>query len=220
MKTNTKKLCVLAVIAAIAFLMTFFSQMLPPMFLPFLRYDPKDIIITIGGFLFGPLAALDVTAVVALVEMVTISPSGPIGLIMNVVSGGTFACTAAFIYKKKRTLAGAAIGLVAACLLTTAVMLLWNYLIVPLYMEGTTRERIAPLLFSAFLPFNLLKGGLNAALTMLLYKPIKTALLAIKMVPSPSEEEKSRFFNPGVLIVSLFVVVTCVLWMLAIHGII
>ena len=35
---------------------------------------------------------------------------------------------------------------------------------------------VAALLLPAFLPFNLVKGGLNAALVLLLYKPVVTAL--------------------------------------------
>ena len=37
---------------------------------------------------------------------------------------------------------------------------------------GYPREAVAELLIPAFLPFNLLKGGLNAAITMLIYKPV------------------------------------------------
>ena len=55
------------------------------------------------------------------------------------------------------------------------VMLLWNYLLAPIYM-GCSREDIVELLLPAFLPFNLIKGGLNAAFTLLLYKPITQAL--------------------------------------------
>ena len=51
-----------------------------------------------------------------------------------------------------------------------AVMLLWNYLIAPIYM-GMPREAVAELLLPAFLPFNLIKGSINTAVTLLLYKP-------------------------------------------------
>ncbi|SOY30602.1 hypothetical protein AMURIS_03333 [Acetatifactor muris] len=53
-------------------------------------------------------------------------------------------------------------------------MLFWNYLITPVYM-GYPREAVAELLIPVFLPFNLMKGGLNAAFTMILYKPVVTA---------------------------------------------
>ena len=40
--------------------------------------------------------------------------------------------------------------------------------------------------------FNLIKGGMNAGLAMLLYKPIVTALRSVGMAP-PSRQKKGRF---------------------------
>ena len=54
-------------------------------------------------------------------------------------------------------------------------MMLWNWLLTPLYM-GVPREEVVKLLLPAFLPFNFIKGGLNAAITILLYKPALSAL--------------------------------------------
>ena len=54
----------------------------------------------------------------------------------------------------------------AECFTMICVMLLWNYLIALIYM-GYPREAVVQLLLPAFLPFNLLKGGLNAAFTFL-----------------------------------------------------
>jgi riboflavin transporter FmnP len=59
------------------------------------------------------------------------------------------------------------------------VMLLWNYFIAPIYM-GYPREAVVELLIPVFLPFNLIKGGLNAAVTLLLYKPVLTAWRAAR----------------------------------------
>ncbi|MCA5577434.1 hypothetical protein [Enterocloster clostridioformis] len=69
----------------------------------------------------------------------------------------------------------AIIGLAAGCFTMICIMLLWNYLITLIYM-GYPREAVVQLLLPAFLPFNLLKGGLNAAFTFLLYKPVVHAL--------------------------------------------
>ena len=213
---DLRKISILAMLSALAYVVMAVTRPLPPVVL-FLKYDPKDVIITIGGFLFGPLAAFVVTAVVAFVEMVTVSDTGFIGLAMNIIAGCAFACTASFLYRRRRTLPGAMIGLVAACLFTTAVMLLWNYLITPLYMH-VPREKVAELLIPAFLPFNLLKGGLNAALTMLLYKPVKAALQASRLLPPPENPEPKRRVNLGVIVVSLFVLATCVLLVLVLQG--
>ena len=39
---------------------------------------------------------------------------------------------------------------------------------------------LAQLLLPVFLPFNLIKGGVNAALTLLLYRPLTAALSPIR----------------------------------------
>lgn len=141
----------------------------------FLKYDPKDVIIIIGGFLFGPLTSFTISVIVSLIEMFTVSETGIIGCIMNILSSCSFACIAALIYKKNHTRRGAVTGLLVGCLTMTVIMLAWNYVMAPIYM-GYPREAVAELLLPAFLPFNLLKGGLNMAITLLIYKPVAKAL--------------------------------------------
>ena len=52
---------------------------------------------------------------------------------------------------------------------------------------GVPRDVVAKMLLPTFLPFNLLKGGMNAALAMLLYKPLVTALRRLHLMqPSGS----------------------------------
>lgn len=121
------------------------------------------------------VSAALLSVVVSFLEMVTISSTGIIGCVMNILSTWGFACVATLIYKRVHTLKGAIIGLAAGCLTATALMLLWNYLITPLYM-GLAREAVVEMLLPIFLPYNLLKCAMNAALTMLIYKPLVTAL--------------------------------------------
>ena len=185
----------------------------------FLRYEPKDVIITIGGFLFGPLTSFLISLLVSIVEMFTLSDTGIIGCIMNLISTCAFSCTAALIYKKKRTLSGAAAGLVTGVVCMAAVMLLWNYLITPLYMN-LPREEVAALLLPAFLPFNLLKGGLNAAFTMLLYKPASSALRKAHLLPEPEAGASKGKFHLGILLACFAILATCILLILAMQGII
>lgn len=201
-------------LCAIAYVMVVIGRI--PVVL-FLKYDPKDIIITLGGLIWGPMTSFIVSVIVSLIEMMTISENGPIGLIMNIVSTCSFACTASFIYKKKRTLSGAVIGLVAGSLTMVVVMLLWNYLITPIYM-GYPREVVAELLIPAFLPFNLLKAGLNAGFTFLLYKPITMALRKAGYI-SDSHNMQSR--KPiGLWLLAGVIVITCILLILSYNGII
>ena len=120
---NTRKLVTLAILSAIAYVVMVLIKI--PVVL-FLSYEPKDVIIAIGGFLYGPLSAMFMSIVVAFVEMVTVSTTCFYGAIMNILSSCTFACTAAFVYKKWRTLPGAAAGLAGGIVITVPVMLLWN----------------------------------------------------------------------------------------------
>ena len=187
---KTKKLTVLSMLCAMAYVTTFVFHFLGISFIPvlsFLSYDPKDIIIVIGGFLYGPLASVAVSVVVSFLEFLTISKTGLIGLAMNILSSCAFALPAALIYKRKHSLKGAILGLCAGVGAMVAVMLAWNYILTPLYMTGVTREQIAQLLIPAFLPFNLIKGCLNATATALLYRPLVQALRSAGLFPKSTE---------------------------------
>ena len=212
---TTKEMTTLAMLTAIAYVLVCTIRI--PVVL-FLKYEPKDVVITIGGFLLGPMASLVSSVVVSLIEMVTISDTGPIGAIMNFLSTCSFACLAAWIYRRKHTLKGAIVGLAVGTVVMTILMLLWNYLITPLYM-GVSREDVAALLIPAFLPFNLLKAGLNSAITLLLYKPLVTGLRKAGLV-SPSTSAASESKSSGVLVFAAILLVTCVLAVLAMRGII
>lgn len=214
--TKTKKLTAIGMLCALAYIVVVVGRF-PIGFVDFLKYDPKDIVIVIGGFIYGPLASFAISAVVSIVEMFTISDTGVIGMIMNIISTCSFACTAAFLYKKRHDMAGAVLGLVAGCALMAVAMVLWNYLITPLYM-GYPREAVAEMLLPVFLPFNLIKGSLNAGITVLLYKPVVTALRRAHLIETGSS--KKAKVNVGVILVALFVIVTCVLMILSKMGII
>lgn len=215
MNNKTKKLTTIGMLCALAYVVAVVGRI--PLVL-FLKYDPKDIIIAIGGLIFGPLTSFFISLIVSLIEMVTISENGIIGCLMNIISSCSFACTAAFIYSKRRKLSGAISGLLCGWGCQVAVMILWNYLITPFYL-GYPREAVVELLIPAFLPFNLIKGGLNAAITMLLYKPIVTALRHSHLIATTQVTEKNRL-NVGVILVALLIIVTCTLFILSLKGVI
>ena len=218
-KINVKKIAVIAILSALAYLLMFALRIPFMPAAPFLKYDPKDVVIITGGFLYGPFTAVLMSVIVSFLEMVTVSESGLIGMIMNIVSSCSFAFTAAAIYKKKRTARGAVAGLVIGLAVMIATMLLWNYLLTPLYMKmgekNVPRELIVKLLVPVFLPFNLLKGGLNLGLTLLIYKPLTTALRKTGMLPSAEKNGKA---NIGIILAALFAIITYILLMLVFAG--
>lgn len=207
-----KKLVLIAMLAAIAYIMVFVIRI--PVVL-FLKYEPKDVIITIGGFIMGPTAAFVISLIVSLIEMVTISETGPIGALMNLLSTCAFACSAAFVYKKKHTIGGAIAGLGVGTVVMVAVMLLWNWLITPFY-QGAPREAVEAMLLPIFLPFNLLKAGLNSAFILGLYKPLVTALRKTRLIDS--KEKKSTGSKWGVYALAVGLLATCIMLLLVFMG--
>ena len=218
---SVKKMALLAMLAAVAYMMVTLIRV--PVVL-FLKYEPKDVIITIGGFLLGPMAAFITSLLVSLLEMVTISETGPIGGIMNLISTCSFACTAAIIYKKKHTLKGAVIGLAVGSVVMVVTMMLWNWLISPLYMFeinspedlANARASVEALLLPAFLPFNLLKAGLNSSFILCLYKPLVTALRKTRLIPSSNAQKSSS--KAGVYLFAGALLITCILLLLVFQG--
>lgn len=66
----------------------------------FLKYVSSDVVITLGGFIWGPMTSCIVSVIVATIEMLTVSDTGILGCIMNIVQTLSFVCTASVIYKK------------------------------------------------------------------------------------------------------------------------
>lgn len=209
---SVKKMVLLAMLSAVAYVLV--SLIRIPVVL-FLSYEPKDVVITIGGFLMGPMASLIVSLLVSLLEMVSISQTGPVGCIMNFLSTCSFACVAALVYKKRHTLSGAVLGLLLGSCAMVIVMLLWNWLITPLYM-GVDRQTVESMLIPTFLPFNLLKAGLNTALTLGLYKPLVTVLRKIGLVESAAG--KASGSKAGIYALAGLLLVTCILLLLVFQG--
>ena len=222
MKINVKTMTVIAMLAVLAFLVTLVCHFAMPLLVeePPLKLDLKDAIITMAGFMLGPVEALFITVVAAFLELVFISPTGLWGFLMNVLSSAMFSCWAALIYRRVHSRNGALVSLLTGVILMTGTMLVWNYLITPLYM-GMPRADVAKLLVPAFLPFNLIKGALHAALVMLLYKPVVTALRRANLIPKSESSAHGGARTYGVIAaIAAAVIAGCVLAVLAIRGVI
>ena len=126
MNSKIKKITTIGMLCAITYVTMAVGRI--PVVL-FLKYDPSDVIVTLGGLIWGPMTSCIVSVIVATFEMITVSDTGILGCIMNIVQTVSFACTASAIYQKKRTMSGAVIGLFIGCITTVSVMMLWNYLI-------------------------------------------------------------------------------------------
>jgi riboflavin transporter FmnP len=169
---KTHFLAHLAVLVAMSVLLVYLIHFPIMPAAPFLEYDPADIPILVGTFLFGPAAGLIITAVACIVQGLTVSASsGIIGIMMHFFATGSYVIVAGLIYVKHHTKGGAVAALIAGTLTMTAVMVAWNLVMTPIFM-GTPRAAVAAMIVPVIIPFNLIKAALNGAITFAVYKSI------------------------------------------------
>ena len=168
------RLAAIALFIAIAYI----SSLLFPIKVQFLTLDIKDAFITIGALYFGPLAGIIIAGAVSFLEFLWGSSTGVYGLIMNFLGSAAFSAVASLVYTRRKSLINAVFALLCACITTVVVMLAANLVITPLFMasRGMTKQAIEEMILPLLLPFNAIKSILNAALVLLLYKPISLAL--------------------------------------------
>lgn len=175
---DIKRVVGMALFSALAYAVTFVFR-IP---VDFLTFDAKDAVLTIAAFIYGPVSAIIMSAIPALIEFITISSTGPWGLLMNFASSACFSFVASFIYKYRRSFNGAILGLYASVIITTLQMIVLNIFVTPIYM-GVPREVVFDLLPLPIIPFNFAKSLMNAAFAMLLYKPVSVAMKRTRLIP-------------------------------------
>lgn len=206
--SSTKKLTTIAILSALAMVLNLLIQFPIMPTVSFLSYDPKDIIIVIAGFIYGPLTSFIMSLLCSFLEIL-FKGGNLLDILMNVISTCTFACVAATIYKYKHSKKGAVQGLVCGVLCATLSMTLWNYIITPIYYQ-MPRSAVVGMLLPGIIPFNLLKGTLNAAFAMIVYKPLVKALRHSQFVePSTSNETLTKDVSilSGFVILSVLIVI-------------
>lgn len=190
---TTKNMVKISVLAVISMVLMFFDISVP--FAPgFLKLDIADLPALIGAFAMGPMAGVLVQLVKNLLNLlIEGSITGGIGELSNFLVGSIFVYTAGYVYYKKKDFKNAVIGLVVGVLTMTIFATLSNYFVVfPLYAKvfGWPIEKIIEmgsvvnkavvdyktLILFAVVPFNLLKGTVVSAVTLLIYKKVSPIL--------------------------------------------
>lgn len=183
----------------------------------FLTMDVKDVIIALAGLYFGPAAALILSVLVPLLELVTVSSTGLYGFLMNFLGTAMFAVTASLIYKYRKSFFGAIVGLVSGVAAMVATMMLFNLLVTPFYM-GVTVDVVQGLIPTLLLPFNLVKGVLNAALVLLFYKPLSGVMQRAGILPRSAHPFRMDLRTVLVMSISLVLVIASLVVVFAVLG--
>lgn len=156
-------------LAAMAFVLMYAVEFPLPFFPEYLKYDPSEVPVLLGAFTMGPWAGFWIETVKDLLFFLSgKSTAGIIGVGANWVAGLALVVTAGLIFRRGPWAGRFFPALACGAVTMAGVMALANYFVfLPLW--GVSREVAAPLIFSAVIPFNLVKGVLTGFVTFLLY---------------------------------------------------
>ncbi len=191
-RERTKMLVMLSLFTAIAYLSIYIVNFK----VQFLTFDIKNVFITVAAMVYGPVSGVVISLAAAFLELIFYSTTGFYGFVMNFLSSASFALVASLLYRRQKTLLGSYFALFMATISSTAVMLLFNVWITPFYM-GVSVKEVAALIPMLLLPFNAIKCVVNAALVMVLYKPISLVMMRSGMI---KKEGKGRYFIKNTLL--------------------
>lgn len=187
-KSNTKVMSRIGMLSAIAFVLMFFEVPLTFVAPDFIKLDISDLPAMIGSFTMGPVAAIIISAIKNILKILLKGTStGGIGELSNFIIASILTATAGIIYKRHRNIKGAIVGMLLGTVIMTAGAIISNYyFIFPLYANFMPMEAILnaghavnsninslwDMMIYSLVPFNLIKGFLVSAVTMLIYKRI------------------------------------------------
>lgn len=171
-KWDTRQLVTMALMCAIAALLSFIQIPLIPG-VTFLTYDPSLMPAMVCGFAFGPAAGLAVGIVGAVIHGILMADFS--GAIMNILVVTGFILPAALVYRRSRTFKSGVVGLVLSAVAATVMAILGNLVITPMWL-GVPLDAVVAMILPILTPFNLAKAGINAVLTLIVYKSISNLI--------------------------------------------
>ncbi|MDR1606353.1 MAG: ECF transporter S component [Streptococcaceae bacterium] len=182
--TRTRKLVLIAMLAAISFILMIFPQFPLIPAADFLKIDFSIIPILVGLYLFDLPTAFIVLILRSLLKLL-LNNEGVntwIGLPLNIVAVGTFILVFALFFKKESTTKSYVIGSSLATIAMTAAMVLANFVYaIPLYAKFANFDinqifGASKYLVTMIIPFNLIEGALFAISFAIIFVALKSIL--------------------------------------------
>jgi riboflavin transporter FmnP len=191
MNQKTRKLAVIAMLSAVAFVLQFFDFPIPIM--PgFIKMDVSDLPAIIGAFALGPVSGAVIEVLKNLLHFILDnSGTGGVGELSNALLGIFLVVPAGLIYRRKHNKKGAIVGALVGSVCMGIISVPSNYFIVyPVYYNFMPQEvilgayqTILPGMKSILqclvvfnMPFTFVKGLLASIVTILIYKPLSPLL--------------------------------------------
>lgn len=198
MKTNTRAslryITKIAILSAMAFILMLFEFPLAFLAPSFYELNFSDVVALTGSFALGPVAGVLIEFFKIVLNIIfTGSDTAFVGEFSNFVMGCAYVLPAALLYRYRKNLRTAVLGmLIGTAVLAVVSGLLNYYVMIPMYSElykapiddilgmGAAINPAIGNLWSfvllAVVPFNLIKGVACSVLTFFLYKHVSPLL--------------------------------------------
>ena len=186
---STRTITMTALLAAISYVLAFLEFPVP-LSPSFARMDLSDLPALIGTFAFGPVTGVMIELIKNVLQLLS-SSTGGIGELANFIMGASYVLVAGFIYKYKKTKKMAMWACGISSIVMGIVAAIVNYLILlPLFETFMPLDQLIAsfgeflpfiktkldvVVFNA-LPFNMIKGMVIGAVTMMIYKKLTPVL--------------------------------------------
>ena len=174
---TASRIAKIALLSALAYVVTFLEFPVFPA-VSFLKLDFANVFVLLGGFMYGPVAAVVISAVKELLSLIDTQTIG-VGEVANFLLTLSFVLVPTIVYRFKKGLPTVTLTLAAGCVLQIAASLVVNrYINFPLYeafLPFSAAEAFAQWWWYIIL-FNLIKCAAVSLITLLLYKRISWLL--------------------------------------------
>jgi len=185
-KFNTITLVKISVLASLGTVLMFFPKIGGIFLAPWLDLDLANVPELIGTFALGPLSGVVIAFIRNLLHFFLGSTTGGVGELSNFLVAVALLLPAGLIYKRHRNFKSACLSLGVGIIVATVVACVTNlYIILPMFFKGMDLNEglqafsngdvsnIEGYVIYSLIPFNLLKGFVNALVVALVYKKLR-----------------------------------------------
>ena len=191
---TTKNIAGMAVFSAVSFVIYLLEI---PIFAStpasFLQLDFSNVLVMLGGFMYGPIPALIVCLVKEALHL-TVTTTGGVGELANFIITTCYVLLPSIVYKKRKGFKTVVLVLIIACVIQSLVSLLVNKFInFPFFMGGAPfvpneiSEQAFLELWGYVLAFNAIKSVAVSIVTIVLYKRISYLFKKINLQNSSKD---------------------------------
>jgi riboflavin transporter FmnP len=135
-----------------------------------LQYDPSGVVSVLATLLYGPVVGVVVSVASWIPHLIT----NPVGSALNIASTVVLLLVVYGVYRAPRTVACGFGAVAAATAATTALLVLLNFAITPLYASMTYESMLD--LLPVLVAFNAGKGLVNSAVALLSHRKLAELL--------------------------------------------